>query len=233
MMKNALIGQKAERDALLKGNYVPREGVLSAKAALANTLIKVIMGPRRAGKSIFAIQMLKGVDFAYVNFDDERLADTDDFDELLKSIIEVYGETGYLLFDEIQNVKGWELFVNRLHRRGKNLIVTGSNSKLLSRELATHLTGRYIPFQVLPFSFPEFLLARNFDLDDTLNLKERQGLLLRNLSDYLSTGGYPEVVTGNLDGKHYLATLFDSILFKDIVKRYNVRYAKKLYYLGL
>ncbi|MDI6688017.1 MAG: ATP-binding protein [Desulfobacterales bacterium] len=232
MIKNALIGQKAERDDFLKGNYVSREGVLSAKAALTNTLIKVIMGPRRAGKSIFAIQMLKGVDFAYVNFDDERLADTDDFDELLKSIIEVYGETEYLLFDEIQNVKGWELFVNRLHRRGKNLIVTGSNSKLLSRELATHLTGRYIPFQVLPFSFPEFLLARNFDFDDTLELKERQGLLLRNLSDYLSTGGYPEIVTGNLDGKHYLATLFDSILFKDIVKRYNVRYAKKLYDLG-
>lgn len=232
MIKNALIGQKAERDAFLKGNYVPREGILSARAALANTLIKVIMGPRRAGKSIFAIQMLKGVDFAYVNFDDERLADTDDFDEILKSIIEVYGETEYLLFDEIQNVKGWELFVNRLHRRGKNLIVTGSNSKLLSRELATHLTGRYVSFQVLPFSFPEFLLAGNFDLDDTLDLKERQGLLLRNLSEYLSTGGYPEIVTGNLDGKHYLATLFDSILFKDIVKRYNVRYAKKLYDLG-
>lgn len=232
MIKNALIGQKTERDTFLKSNYVPREGVLSAKAALANTLIKVIMGPRRAGKSTFAIQMLKGVDFAYVNFDDERLADTDDFDELLKSIIEVYGETEYLLFDEIQNVNGWELFVNRLHRRGKNLIVTGSNSKLLSRELATHLTGRYIPFQVLPFSFSEFLLAKNFDLDDTMELKERQGLLLRNLSDYLSTGGYPEIVTGNLDGKHYLATLFDSILFKDIVKRYNIRYAKKLYDLG-
>ena len=232
MIKNALIGQKAERDAFLKGNYVPREEVLSAKAALTNTLIKVIMGPRRAGKSIFAIQMLKGVDFAYVNFDDERLADIDDFDELFKSIIEVYGETEYLLFDEIQNVKNWEFFVNRLHRRGKNLVVTGSNSKLLSRELATHLTGRYIPFQVLPFSFPEFLLARNFNPDDIPDLNERQGLLLRNLSNYLSTGGYPEIVTGNLDGKHYLATLFDSILFKDIVKRYNVRYAKKLYDLG-
>ena len=211
---------------------MPLEGDLSARAALANTLIKVIMGPRRAGKSIFAIQMLKCVDFSYVNFDDERLADTDDFDELLKSVVEVYGETEYLLFDEIQNVKGWELFVNRLHRRGKNLVVTGSNSKLLSRELASHLTGRYIPFQVLPFSFPEFLLARKFDLDDTLELKERQGLLLRNLSDYLSTGGYPEIVTGNLNGKHYLVTLFDSILFKDIVKRYNIRYAKKLYDLG-
>jgi len=232
MIKNALIGQKAERDNFLKGDYLPREGLLSAKAALANTLIKVIMGPRRAGKSIFAIQMLKGVDFAYVNFDDEHLADTDDFDELLKSIMEVYGDTEYFLFDEIQNVEGWEFFVNRLHRRGKNLIVTGSNSKLLSKELATHLTGRYIPFQVLPFSFSEFLIARNFDIDDALKLKERHGLLLRNLSDYLSTGGYPEIVTGNLDRKHYLATLFDSILFKDIVKRYNVRYAKKLYDLG-
>ena len=104
MMKHALIGQKAERDAFLKGNYVQREGVSSARAALENTLIKVIMGPRRAGKSIFAIQMLKGVDFAYVNFDDERLADTDDFGELLKSILEVYGETECSLFDGIQNV---------------------------------------------------------------------------------------------------------------------------------
>jgi len=228
-MREIVLSHKIERDEFLRGKYVPREGLQKARDGVRNSLIKVIVGPRRAGKSVFCIQMLEQADFAYLNFDDERLVGISDYDELLKAVRQVYGETKVLLFDEIQNLKNWELFVNRLHRRGFNIIITGSNAYLLSRELSTHLTGRYIQFQVFPFSFIEFLRAKDFVTDQTLELKEKQGILLNYLDLYLENGGYPEVVVKGLDAKNYLTTLFESILFKDIVKRYGVRYAKKLY----
>ncbi|MBI5678188.1 MAG: ATP-binding protein, partial [Planctomycetes bacterium] len=232
-MKDIVLGHKAERDEFLRAQYVQREGLQNARKNMKNNLIKVIVGPRRAGKSVFAIQMLEGLDFAYLNFDDERLLDISDYDDLLKAIRQVYGETKCILFDEIQNLQIWELFLNRLHRKGLNIVITGSNSRLLSRELATHLTGRYIQFQIFPFSFSEFLRARNFVIDETLDMKERQGMLLNLLNEYLDKGGYPEVLIKNIDPKSYITTLVESILFKDIVKRYNVRYAKKLHDLGL
>ncbi len=231
-MINIVLGHRAERDGLLKEGYVLREGLEQARQSLRNKLIKVIIGPRRAGKSVFAIQMLKGKNFAYLNFDDERLVGFSDYDDLVKAIVQVYGKTEYLLFDEIQNLPNWELFVNRLQRKGYNLIITGSNSRLLSRELATHLTGRFIEFRIFPFSFNEFLRAKGFEVNENIELKETQGVLLNLLNEYLTTGGYPEVVLGEIDERGYLSTLFESILFKDIVKRYNIRYAKRLYELG-
>lgn len=232
-MKSIVLGQKDERDKLLGEKYILREGLLDAKKNMQNNLIKVIIGPRRAGKSVFAIQMLEGLDFAYLNFDDERLVGISDYDELLKAILQVYGETKYILFDEIQNIQNWELFVNRLQRKGYNIVITGSNSRLLSREMATHLTGRFVQFYIFPFSFSEFLKARNFVIDETIELKERQGLILNLLNEYLAIGGFPEVVIKNVDSKSYVSTLFESILFKDIVKRHNVRNPKRLYDLGL
>jgi predicted AAA+ superfamily ATPase len=231
-MRDIVLAQKTERDELLAGKYVPRDGVEAARKALATKPVKVITGPRRAGKSVFAMQMLKGVDFAYLNFDDERLAGVQDYDELLKSIRQVYGTAECLFFDEIQNLPKWELFVNRLHRKGHNVIATGSNAHLLSAELATHLTGRHLQFKILPFSFTEFLRARGFSVDESIRLKENQGLTLKHLHDYVVGGGYPEVVVSGLDAKSYMVTLFESILFKDVTKRYGIRYAKQLHDLG-
>lgn len=232
-MKSIVLSHKIERDNLLKGDYVLRKGIEVSRESIKNNLIKVIVGPRRAGKSVFAIEILRGFDFAYLNFDDERLVGVSDYDDLIKAVRQVYGDTKYILFDEIQNVRNWELFVNRLNRGGFNIVITGSNSRLLSRELATHLTGRFIQFQILPFSFSEFLQAIGFIIDETLELKERQGLLLKHLSDYLTSGGFPEVVVKGLEYGSYISTLFESILFKDIVKRYNIRYSKKLYDLAI
>lgn len=232
-MKDIVLGHKAERDELFKAQYVQREGIQAARKNMKNNLIKVIIGPRRAGKSVFAMQMLEGQDFAYLNFDDERLLGISDYDDILKAVRQVYGDTKTILFDEIQNLDKWEIFLNRLHRKGFNLVITGSNSRLLGRELATHLTGRYLQFQLLPFSFSEFLKARNFVVDETVAMKERQGMILNLLGEYLEKGGYPEVLLRNVDPKSYITTLFESILFKDIVKRYNVRYSKKLYDLGI
>jgi hypothetical protein len=227
-MKEIVLSQKIERDELLGGRYVQRDGLENARKSLQSNLIKVIIGPRRAGKSVFSIQMLGGLNFAYLNFDDERLVSASNYDDLLKAIRQVYGETKLVLFDEIQNLPKWELFINRLHRRGFNVIITGSNAHLLSQELSTHLTGRYIQFRVFPFSFLEFLRAKEFAIDEVLDLKERQGLLLGHLDAYLEKGGYPEVVVKDSDARNYLITLFESVLFKDIVKRYSVRYTKML-----
>lgn len=234
-MKSIVASHKIERDELLKGSFIPRQGLTDAVQSMTGGLIKVVIGPRRAGKSVFALQMLSaavGADFAYVNFDDERLMPPVNLDELLTAMIQVYGDTRTIFFDEIQNAPGWELFVNRLQRRGYNIILTGSNAHLLSRELATHLTGRYREFRLLPFSFTEYLAARSFIVDESLAARERQGQLLKHLDDFLQSGGFPEVVVRGAVPAGYLLSLFDSILFKDVVKRYGVRYAAKLHDVG-
>lgn len=163
MLIEILQDQKFERDSYLSNTYIPRDSLKKAKKNLTNKLIKIITGPRRAGKSVFAIEILKDTNFGYVNFDDERLLNVDN-DELIKTIHEVYGDINFLLFDEIQNLAKWELFVNRLHRLGYNIFLTGSNSKLLSSEMATHLTGRYVPINIYTFSFNEFLKANNIEI---------------------------------------------------------------------
>ncbi len=143
-MKSIVASHKIERDELLEAAFVPRHALKRATPYMTSKRIKVVIGPRRSGKSVFALQMLKAVgntDFAYVNFDDERLSAPLDLDNLMAAMIQIYGETKTIFLDEIQNVKGWELFVNRLQRRGYNLVLTGSNAHLLSQELATHLTG--------------------------------------------------------------------------------------------
>ncbi len=231
-MKNILLSQKIERDALRERGYILRDGLDVARNSLDDGLIKVVIGPRRAGKSVFALQMLENREFAYVNFDDERLSGLSDFDELLGAMAQVYGDCKTIFFDEIQNVTGWELFVSRLQRRGSCMILTGSNAHLLSSELATHLTGRYREFHLFPFSFGEYLRAKSFALDETLALRERQGLLLNHLATYMQCGGFPEIVVGTVDARNYLTTLFESVLLKDVVRRYNIRYAARLLELG-
>ncbi len=235
MLINALIDQKVDRDEMFGRQFLSRDGLDEASKCMEGDLIKVVIGPRRAGKSVFAFQLLSrtsGRDFAYVNFDDERLVSPLDLDALLSGILQVYGKTRNLLFDEIQNVERWELFVNRLQRKGYNIVLTGSNAHLLSQELSTHLTGRYREFRLLPFSFSECLRARSFALDERLAARERQGELLKQLDDFITGGGYPEVVMGGADASSYLVTLFDSILFKDVVKRHRVRYPGKLHDVG-
>lgn len=234
-MKNIIIQQKQEKENLLSKNYVFREKFSFAQKFVDSDMVKVITGPRRAGKSIFSLLLFKNKQFGYLNFDDENLLKVKNYDELIKILFEVYGKVKYLLFDEIQNMQNWELFVNKLQRRGFNIIVTGSNAKLLSRELATVLTGRHIPIEILPFSFKEFLRAKNFELPSTQEqeLPEIKGSILNNLNEYLKNGGFPEIVVKNIEAKTYLETLFDAVLLKDVAKRYNVRQIQKLYDLSL
>ncbi|MDO8508931.1 MAG: ATP-binding protein [Nanoarchaeota archaeon] len=216
-IKEILTLQKREIEAKLKENYIERNQNLK----LNNNLIKVIIGPRRAGKSFFAIHFLnKQGKFGYVNFDDEKLVEVGNYDEIITAMNSVYDNPKFILFDEIQNLPKWELFANRLQRQEYNLVITGSNSNLLSKELATHLTGRHLLTNIFPFSFKEYLKFENKELI-TSEIKEK-------LSQYLLNGGYPEILSKKIELKEYLSNLFNSILYKDIVKRYKIRNPKQI-----
>ncbi len=216
MLRDVVLSQKAELERTIREAYVERA---IEPFSLEHNLIKVVMGPRRAGKSFFVVHTLKDAErFGYANFDNEDLIKLENYDDLISEIAQVFGSPQILFFDEIQNLPRWELFVNRLQREGFNIVVTGSNSKLLSKELATHLTGRHIPTTVLTFSFEEYLRAKKAELDK-LTTQEKEAFLL----EYMRYGGYPETVMKKLDAIQYLAILFDSIIYKDIIKRHNLR----------
>lgn len=236
MLKSTVLKQKQEKERLLSlSYYIERTKEKEAKKWLDSDLIKVVLGPRRAGKSVFSLMLLRDRQFAYLNFDDESLPGEEKFDlnELMSELRQAYGGTKYILFDEIQNLPKWELFVNRLHREGYNLVLTGSNARLLSKELATALTGRHIPIQILPFDFSENLRAKQYELsEEKLVLPAEMGKLLHILNEYLINGGYPEVVIKNLDPRGYLDVLFDSLLFKDVVKRHKIRFSEQIDGLG-
>lgn len=213
MIRDVLILQKRELEKKLGEAYINRD--LSIKHIESN-LIKVIIGPRRAGKSFFAAHVLNQFgSFGYVNFDDEKLVELNDYNEIINIVNSIYNNPKYLLFDEIQNLARWELFVNRLQREGYNLIITGSNSKLLSKEMATHLTGRHSLLTIFPFSFKEFLSLEKKELTEN-EIKEK-------LFSYANYGGYPEPLIKNLNYKEYLSTLFNSIIYKDVIKRFKIR----------
>lgn len=230
MIRNIIIEQKNEKITLLKETYIPRSQDLRLEEIIENKLIKVVLGPRRAGKSFFAIHIFKPAEAAYVNFDDENLLEVTDYNEIIKNVLFVYGKTKYLLLDEVQNIPNWELLVNRLHREGYNLLVTGSNSKLLSKELATHLTGRHLPIELFPFCFKEFLKYKNFDYSSSLILTtEKKAHLLSLVDTFLRSGGFPELIVHELKPETYLEPLIESLLFKDVIKRYKLRKSDQVY----
>lgn len=235
MLNDIVLKQKQEKEQLLLLPYVERTKDDFGKKWLDSALIKVILGPRRAGKSVYSLMLLKDRPFMYFNFDDEVVASVGGIatDDLMKALHGTYGNIKNILFDEIQNLPAWELFVNRLHREGYNLVLTGSNARLLSKELATALTGRHIPIEILPFDFKEFLRAKKFEVDSEYGaLPQKRGELLHLMEEFLLHGGFPEVVVSNLDPKDYLEVLFDSLLFKDVVKRHKVKFSSQIGNLG-
>ncbi len=198
---------------------------------LNSNLAQVVIGVRRSGKSTLCQKVLleKGVNFAYVNFDDERLrkAKTDDLDDVLQMLYEIYGDFTHLFLDEVQNVKDWPLFVNRLLRQKMRLIITGSNANLLSGELATHLTGRYHKIDLFPFSFAEICRMNNVDMQS--GSVKAIGLRQHALAQYIMEGGFPELTTLPEINRHdYLQSLLKAIIEKDICKRYKIKHKKTL-----
>jgi len=221
--------QRDERNALPVTDWCSRTN--ESKIDLDSPLAQIVIGVRRSGKSTLCHKVLKdnNIDYAYVNFDDERLYDlkSAQLNDVLQALYTIYGDFKYLFLDEIQNVEGWHLFVNRLLRQGVRLIVTGSNAKLLSGELSTHLTGRYVETTLFPFSFSETLNYKkiNHKASTTKEIAFRRQAYF----DYLRQGGFPEMFrVGEGQKREYLRTLFQSIIYKDIVKRFNIKYIKTL-----
>lgn len=210
-LANLIHKQKAEVSSLIGTAYVTRSVAGALLSTLDTDSIKVIIGPRRSGKSSLVLQILRDKPFAYFNFEDEELNFKFNAEEILSCFDQIYPKYKYIFFDEIQLFPNWEKLANRLQRLGKNLIITGSNSKLLSSELASSLTGRYIEYQLLPFSYSEYLLAQQ---------KQKS---IESFVDYLKLGGFPSVVTSRSPVTDFLVNLWDAIVLKDLVQRYKIR----------
>ncbi|MFH1338482.1 MAG: ATP-binding protein [Candidatus Omnitrophota bacterium] len=230
IIKQVLLEQREEIGQVFKRRIIGREVMPEAKRIFGTDLIKAVMGIRRCGKSTLSHQLLKNQNYGYINFDDERLigVTSKDLNDFLEILEEINQGLKHILLDEIQNVEGWELFVNRLKRTGYNIVVTGSNSKLLSKELATHLTGRHLSVELFPFSFKEFLAFKNITMRrEDLFITKQKAKLKRELEEYLEAGGMPELFKVEVK-KHYLRELFDKIISQDIIFRHNVKYVKDL-----
>lgn len=193
---------------------------------IKSTQIVVVTGIRRCGKSTL-LHQLTGYydDFAYINFDDERLYNfaLDDFQKLML-IIKKSGDTKNIFIDEIQNVTGWERFIRRIHDEGYKIFITGSNSKLLSSELATHLTGRYTKTELYPFSFREYIKWLKINPDTPAS--ETKAQLLAAFDAYLINGGFPGYLQ-NREGD-YLRNIYEDIIQKDLIVRFGIKNVKSL-----
>ena len=222
-IEKVLLEQQDELEALESEVLIhrPEEDLINLNSKLA----QVVIGVRRSGKSTLCFNALRkaGVHYAYANFDDERLEEleTQDLDNVLQTLYKIYGKFDYLFLDEIQNIDGWPLFVNRLLRQRIHIIITGSNAKLLSTELATHLTGRHHKIELFSFSFKDWCSIK--DVDYTRLTTKNKGLLSKAYEEYFRQGGFPELISGEENPKEYISTLIDNIISQDIRKRYKIR----------
>lgn len=227
LIKRIIQDQEAERSKILsQPSIIKREaGEAAANKALKYPNAFAVLGIRRCGKSTYVWLLMDQKRYAYINLDDEALygIGPSDLNLILKAFYELYDEgIDYIVLDEIQNVKGWELFVNRLSRT-KRVIITGSNSTMLSGELATRLTGRHSDFLLFPFSFNEYLQYNKFDVG---RAKENQyatatsSEMSRLLSDYIKKGGMPEEYKF---GMERIKATFGDIINKDVIRRHNIR----------
>lgn len=222
-IEKVLLEQQDELEALESEVLIhrPEEDLINLKSKLA----QVVIGVRRSGKSTLCFNALKkaGVHYAYANFDDERLAnlETEDLDNVLQTLYKIYGKFDYLFLDEIQNIDGWPLFINRLLRQKIHILITGSNAKLLSTELASHLTGRHHKIELFPFSFKDWCTIK--ELDYTRLTTKNRGLISKAYEEYFRQGGFPELISGEENPKEYISTLTDSIITQDIKRRYKIR----------
>ncbi len=207
--------------------------------------ITAITGPRRAGKTYFCFQLIKELvkkiprdNILYINFEDERLIgiEANNLNELLDAFYEMSkidkNNNIYLFLDEIQNVKNWDMWARRIYDTKKNirLILTGSSSKLLSREISTKLRGRVINIEVYPLSFKELLKWNNLVYDlNTISYSKNKIEIKKLFNSFLFNGGYPIInIEKKISKDEILQKYYESMIFKDVVERYKIKEIKKL-----
>lgn len=224
IIKNKEIGIEREELSRLK-EYI----------SLPHTI--VISGMRRVGKSTLLAQIInrfyKG-NIYYLNFEDERLInfESQDFNYLYEAFVELFGQQKVFFLDEIQNVKGWEMFVRRMSEAGFKFFITGSNASLLSKELGTKLTGRYLSSELYPFSFKEFLKLKGYVFTkNALSMTTKRAEIKGLFNEYLKEGGMPEYL--KFRNPEILKKIYDDILYRDIVVRYEIKETKSLRELAL
>jgi predicted AAA+ superfamily ATPase len=222
VLKRIILDQ--HEDQSWPSQYIQRTADQKLKTLSQNQEVIVVTGLRRCGKSVLLENFRRSCgsenDY-YFNFEDERLVNfsIEDFEVLHQTFISLYGIQKTFYLDEIQNILGWELFIRRLYNRGCKIYITGSNANLFSEELGTRLTGRYIELKIYPISFSEFsqyqipLEQKDFSTTGIGNLK-------KVFFEYLECGGIPAYIENkNTD---YLISLYESILYRDIVVRYKI-----------
>jgi len=216
-LKRVIKDQREYLESLEKQKIIERELPFNVEQYLSKPNILAILGVRRSGKSTLGYLLVREKNFAYIDFSDDRLVNFTDFDTLTKAFYELYGDFTHVLIDEPQYVNGWELFVNRL-RKEKSVIITGSNSSLLSGELASALTGRHVDLILFPFSFKEYLTFRGVKVD--LYSTKSISLIKNELENYLKEGGFPETLSL---GKRIIPSIYNDIITKDVIGRYKIR----------
>lgn len=239
MIKKEVLGQ-----AILdfqKGRLpelIEREIKVPLKIPLKRAL--VIMGPRRSGKTYYLYYLIKKLltrkiqieRILYINLEDPKLvgASLEDLVALLEVFYEIYPQNKnrqvWLFFDEIQNVKNWEIFIRKILDTEKaQVYISGSSSKLLSKEIATALRGRTLNYLLLPFSFSEFLKVKNITFKQYLSSEEK-AKLLNAFRDYFSFGGYPELVIYPKERKKMIQEIAEVTIYKDLIERHKIRNTK-------
>jgi len=214
------------------------------KINLDTEFILAITGPRRSGKTYLCFYLMKSLmkrvskeNILYINFEDEKLlqADAEDIDNLVNTYYELFNINNkqkiYLFLDEIQNVKNWDAWVRRIQETKKNikLVLTGSSSKLLSKEISTKLRGRVINIEVFPLSFKELLEWRHISYNlKTIEHSKDRFKIKKLFTSYLRDGGYPAIVLNAEQKDTILQNYYESMIFKDVIERYKVKEIKKL-----
>lgn len=223
ILKTVIADNKIE---VPKYNVIPRDFIFEEFANY------VFVGIRRAGKSFLLYQRMQqllaqGVqwdEMLYINFEDERLVGMglEDLNLLLEIHLEMYGKKPILFLDEIQNIVGWEKFARRMADTKHRVYITGSNAKMLSQDIQTTLGGRYIPVEIYPYSFKEFLTANEVFFDEvSLQSTEGKSEVLRKFNDYFNFGGFPESAEFSAK-RDYLTSVYQKIFLGDIALRHSV-----------
>ena len=219
-IRNLLLEQKEE---FLRSDLgTTREKLVEIKTYKNTPFPVVISGLRRAGKSTLLAQLAHSFyqdgEYFFVNFEDERFLSftVSDFTKLHELLIELFGDRKIFLLDEIQNIEGWERFVNRMAKGGYKFYITGSNASLLSKELGTKLTGRYLPVELFPFSFSEYLRFNKITLPDLTRLTTiKRGMLKNAFLKYLKNGGIPQAL-------QYPELPIHKTIYDDIINRKKI-----------
>jgi len=228
IIKSVIISQNEHR---LSVRLIDRDKLSEIENAFDTPFIQIVSGIRRCGKStiIQQIRQINKDSNYFINFDDNRLCNFEigDFEKLNEAFLELFGEENTYYFDEIQNIKGWEKYVRRLYNEGKKIFVTGSNAVMLSKEFGTHLTGRNIQTELFPFSFKEFLRWKKKEVQkNDFHSPIKVAKIKNAFSEYLRIGGLPEFI--QTSNPIFLKNLYNDILYRDVIARYNIRNEKTL-----